>query len=389
MSSIPHLVRRVGAAGPLSRPIARLRRVWRADERLRIGLVGGPRFGIEEPFAGGMEAMLRSLAVGLARRGHEVEVFAGTATSSSAGSGFRCEPLVARTFTPSVAARADVSMPPDRFMEEHHAFMVLGRRLAEGHHDVIHNHSLHYLPPLFDTPAPILHTLHSPPTPWLESAHSQLRRRRDRVVSVSWANARTWGFVRDVVHNGVELPVVDPRDVGDHVVWTGRIVPEKGTHLAIDAARSVGRPIVVAGPIHDRPYFDAEVAPRLGDDVRYAGHLDRRQVAELVAGAAVAVATPCWEEPFGLVVIEALAVGTPVAAFARGGVPELLTAEVGRLAAPGDVAALGRALDDAATLDRGACRRHVERHFSIESMVDRYEAIYRDMAGGRLRRLAS
>jgi glycosyltransferase involved in cell wall biosynthesis len=223
----------------------------------------------------------------------------------------------------------------------------------------------------------------------LESAHSQSHRRRDRVVSVSRANARTWGIAADVVHNGVELPVVHLGAVGDHVVWTGRVVPEKGTHLAIDAARLAGRPIVLAGPVHDQGYFDAEIGPRLGTDARYVGHLCRDELAELVAGAAVALATPCWEEPFGLVVVEALAVGTPVAAFARGGIPELVTPEVGRLAPPGDVLALGRAIGEAADLDRGTCRRHVEDHFSVASMVDRYEAIYREMACTRPPRRAS
>jgi glycosyltransferase involved in cell wall biosynthesis len=277
-------------------------------------------------------------------------------------------------------------MPPDRFIEEHHAYMVLGRRLARSRYDVIHNHSLHYLPPMFETQAPIVHTLHSPPTAWLESAHSQSRRSRHRVVSVSNANARAWGFVDEVVYNGVALPDVGTGGVGDHIVWTGRVVPEKGPHLAIDAARRAGRDIVLAGPVHDRSYFAAEIRPRLAGDARYVGHLGRRGLAQLVAGAAAAVVTPRWEEPFGLVVVEALAVGTPVASFARGGITELLPPEVGRLAPPDDVRSLSRCIAEAARLDRDSCRRHAARHFSTDLMVDRYESIYFDMTRRRSRR---
>src|SRR6478735_5953868 len=129
-------------SGEPTPPARHLGRSRRTEGRLRIGLVGGPRFGVEEPLAGGMEAMLRALATGLAERGHEVDVFAGTGARPTSGAGFRCEPLMARSFSPSAAARSDVSMPADRFMGEHHAFMVLGRRLSDGHHDVIHNHSL-------------------------------------------------------------------------------------------------------------------------------------------------------------------------------------------------------------------------------------------------------
>jgi glycosyltransferase involved in cell wall biosynthesis len=129
--------------------------------------------------------------------------------------------------------------------------------------------------------APVVTTLHTPPTPWLESAIGCLPNRRANAtfVSVSNANARTWRCrecIMSVIPNGIlieDWPYQATAD-GEHAVWSGRLVPEKGPHLAIDVARQAGRELYLAGPIGDRAYVDAEIVPRLGRDVIYMGHLD-------------------------------------------------------------------------------------------------------------------
>ena len=348
---------------------------------MKLALIGSARFGIGEPVAGGLESMLLSLSVDLARLGHAVTVFAGTGEdATTVCAGVRCIPLTARAFVPSPGARGDVSMPSDRFMAEHHAYLSLGQRLRTADVDVVHNHSLHYLPPLYDITAPMVHTLHSPPTPWLESAYDQRTRAGDLVVSVSSANAALWGgIVDEVVPNGVDLERWDVRtDVarGHDVVWSGRLVPEKGAHLAVDAAIGAGRGIVLAGPVHDAVYFATEIAPRLGPGVRYLGHLAADELTEVVRRAAVAVVSPMWDEPYGLVVAEALALGTPVAAFARGGIPDLLDASCGVLAERGDVAALAVAIEQAARLSPAACRLRAATVCSSAVMAERYVELY-------------
>jgi glycosyltransferase involved in cell wall biosynthesis len=283
-------------------------------------------------------------------------------------------------------------MPADRFMIEHDAYLDVVDHLDR--FDAVHNNSLHYLPVVTPISRPIVHTLHTPPTPWLESAYRVRDDRRQRrgtvstsshVASVSMANASQWQHhVDEVIHNGVELDRWRAGLGGHYAVWSGRIVPEKGLHLAIEAASLAGIDLLIAGPIHDRRYFDHEIRPRLVDRTStYLGHLRLDELATLTAGAAVAVVTPCWEEPFGLVAAEALACATPIAAFDRGALVEIVTDEVGALAAANDQAGLSRAIVDACGKDRSSCRRRAVARFSAAVMASRYVSAYVDAGACR------
>jgi glycosyltransferase involved in cell wall biosynthesis len=207
-------------------------------------------------------------------------------------------------------------------------------------------------------------------------------------AAVSAHTATAWSHLIDdavVIHNGVDVSRWVPGSGGGGAVWFGRLVPEKGPHLAIDAAVRAGMPLRVAGPVSDRAYFEREIRPRLAlPGVTYVGHRTQAELVRLVGEASVALVTPCWDEPYGLVVAEALACGTPVCAFARGALPELLDADCGRLVEPGDVEALAAALPDAAGLSRAAAREHAVRDCSLETMVDRYVELYGELAATAL-----
>ena len=344
---------------------------------MRIGLIASVRFPVSEPFAGGLEAHTWSLAHGLRARGHDVTVFAAPGSDPALG----VRELPVQFPVVSAAARADVSMTPEWWLQEHHAYLSLMLDLADTGLDVVHNNSLHYLPVAMAASlrVPVVTALHTPPTPWLESAIQAPRRCPVVFAAVSEHTARAWRHLvpdATVVRNGVDTARWVQGAGGDAAVWSGRLVPEKGAHLAVRAARVAGVPLRLAGPLLDRSWFDTCVAPWLGGDVEYVGHLRTDELLALVGGSAASLVTPCWEEPYGLVVAESLACGTPVAGFARGALPELVDAACARLVAPDNVPALAVALAEAVTLDRDAARSRAVSTCSVEAMIDGYEDLY-------------
>lgn len=351
--------------------------------RLRIALIASNRFPIKQPFAGGLESHVWHLARALAARGHSVSLFADNGSDTAPD----WHALTVRRLALSDAAKRDTSMPAEAFMADHHAYLSVMLELAQTGaecFDVVHNHSLHHLPvamaPMLDVP--MLTTVHTPPTPWLESALTATSGEGTRLAAVSRHTAHSWAHIArdvEVVPNGIDTTHWTLGPGGDELVWFGRITPEKGPHLAIAAAHRARVPLVLAGPVSDPVYFAQSVEPMLDHRIRYAGHLTHGELAQLVGASSAALVTPAWDEPYGLVVAEAMSCGTPVVAFARGGIPELLDPCAGRLVAPGDVESMAAAIPEVLALDRFAVRRHAKDHCSAEAMLDNYLTLYRHM----------
>lgn len=347
---------------------------------MRIAIIAHLKHAITEPFAGGLEMHTHLLATSLRLRGHDVTLYASTRSDPATGLEAICDET-------SLNATGTAEATDVMFFREHHAYLRLMSELRRSDFDIVHNNSLHYLPvAMADTlPMPMVTTLHTPPFCWLESGIRLCRAEKTRFVAVSDAIRKMWSpivAVDRVVGNGIDLdrfPYCAVSDADPYLVWYGRIVPEKGTHLAIAAARELGLPLRIAGPMSDPAYFAAEIAPHLGAAVRHVGHLDHHSLSRLIAGARAFLCTPCWDEPYGLVVAEALSCGTPVAAFARGAIPSLLDATCGVLATPDDVSSLADAARRAMTLDRSACRARAEAICDADAMIDGYEALYREM----------
>ncbi|GLP78211.1 glycosyl transferase family 1 [Mycobacterium antarcticum] len=353
-----------------------------SNRHLRIALLASSRFAVRQPFAGGLEAHVSQLAHALTALGHRVTLFAAEDSATD----LPYDVLPVHTFEMTPESR-DNPLAPAWTVHEAHAYVSVMLELAgrlRDSFDVVHNHSLHYIPLALarTIPIPMLTTLHTPPLPWMESAVALPGGVASRFVAVSAFTAAQWEPVNGVVPviaNGIDLAAWQPGDGGDYAVWSGRIVPEKGLPAAIFAARGAGFRVRFAGPIGDPGYYEQEIQPLLGPDVHYEGHLRRDELAKLVGGAAVALVTPRWEEPYGLVVAEALACGTPVAAFARGGIPEILDESCGRLARADDIDDLSRAIGEAASLSRADARFRAETHCSQEVMMEKYVAKYREM----------
>jgi glycosyltransferase involved in cell wall biosynthesis len=253
----------------------------------------------------------------------------------------------------------------------------------------VHNNCVHYLPVAMApaVAAPMVTTLHTPPTPWLESAirigHTGRQRGSMTFAAVSAHTAIAWGhLISDpvVIRNGIDLERWAPGPGGGPLIWSGRIVPEKGTHLAIRAARRAGWALQIAGPISDPVYFRDHVRPELDSTISYVGHLPTQDLAAHVAGASATLVTPCWNEPYGLVVAEALACGTPIAGFGIGAVPELVDDSCARLVAPGDDTALAAVIPTVTALSRTAARARAVDICAHTTMVDRYVQLYRDLS---------
>jgi glycosyltransferase involved in cell wall biosynthesis len=182
------------------------------------------------------------------------------------------------------------------------------------------------------------------------------------------------------VHNAIRVDTFPFRAEKDEfALFLGRFHPDKAPHLAIEAAREARLPIVLAGKCSEpaeRAYFSREVAPRLGPDTTMFGVADAAAKRDLLARAACLVFPICWDEPFGLVMIEAMACGTPVVALRRGAAPELvLPAQTGVIVDHPDE--LAGAIHQARRLDPWICRKHVQQNFTTDLMAAGYEAVYR------------
>jgi glycosyltransferase involved in cell wall biosynthesis len=356
---------------------------------VRIAVIGDHGHPVVAPFAGGMEAMTWYLSAWLADRGHAVTLFAAP------GSAVPGVDVVALELDWGVSdvARRDVSMPPESVLRAHHAYLRLLKCLGvqARRFDVLQLHALHPLPVALAhlTGLPTVLTLHSPPTPWLESALQVAGDDAPHLVSVSRANQALWSETVDhveVIHNGVDLTRwCVGAGTSDAAVWSGRIAPEKAPHLAVEAARLAGLELAIAGPIEHEAYFASQVEPLLGDGIEYVGRLDHPALGALVGASSVLLQTPQWDEPFCLAAAEANACGTPVAAFDRGGLREVVGQAGGVLAEPDDVRALAGAALRARELPRDGVRAHAEATLSLDRCGAAYELLYERLIGPRRR----
>jgi glycosyltransferase involved in cell wall biosynthesis len=350
---------------------------------MHVVILAAARHPLRQPFAGGLESLTWALVRGLRQRGVDVTLFAGPGSDPA----LDARELAVAPLELSDLARADVSMPPEPWLREHHAYLQVMLELRDrADVDVIHNNSLHFLPLALaqSCAAPMLTTLHTPPTPWLEPTISLMDQTRSTFVAVSRHTARQWAHVTeaDVVLNGVDTVLWTPGPGGDDLVWVGRVVPEKAPHEAICIALASGRHIRLAGPVGNPDYFHSSVEPLLGPSVEYLGHLGVPALRDLVGSSAAMVVTPEWDEPYGLVAAESLACGTPVVGYRRGGLPEFVMPHCGVLVEPGDVAAAAAEVDGVCAMDRHQCRDHAETSCSLDTMVEAYLARYVQLTAG-------
>lgn len=252
-----------------------------------------------------------------------------------------------------------------------------------GDFDLIHNQA-DFMPLIFSrmTDRPIVTTIHGFSSPSILPAYQQYQD-RSAYVAISDADRDPSLTYAATIHHGIPLDEFPfDADGTDNLLFFGRFHPDKGAGEAVRAARAANRKLIMAGIVQDGDYFAREVAPYIDErTIEYRGVLGGVDRVRALGQARAMLHLIGFEEPFGLSVIEAMACGTPVIAYPKGSMPELIVDGVtGFLVDSFDeaVAAVER-IDE---IDRAACRRHVERHFSVDRMADRYLDLYRLLLGG-------
>jgi UDP-glucose:tetrahydrobiopterin glucosyltransferase len=363
---------------------------------MKIALLAPLVTPIREPQRGGSQAFVSDLACGLAGRGHEVHVYAaseseipgvevidtGVDSRSLAGTLYRASGSSADE--PGEVARAASAAEA--------AFTTVYMTMQVIRYDVIHNHAFDAPAVRLATalPAPVVHTLHLPPDQAVSAAlrHAARRSRPPTVAAVSDFQASAWRRVVPV--DAVLPPYPATRDIpwaktaGPGALFAGRLSPEKGAAAAIDIARAAGLGIDVYGDVYDAEYSREQVDPRRGwPGVTVHQGVPRASLWEAMAQASVVLYPARWDEPFGLAAAEAQACGTPVVAFRRGGLGEVIVDGVtGFLVPPGDVRAAAEAASMIGELSRAACREHAESRLDLELSLDAHERLYRRVTGG-------
>jgi UDP-glucose:tetrahydrobiopterin glucosyltransferase len=355
---------------------------------MKLAIVAPLVTPIREPQRGGSQTFVSDLARGLVDRGHEVHLYAASGSEVDGvqviDTGVDHLALQATLYRASRGAAACRSAAAER------AFAGVYGAVRREPYDVVHNHA-------FDAPAvtlaataraPVVHTLHLPPDAAVADAlrHAARRDLPPTVAGVSAFQASAWRRVVPV--DAILPPHVPTRLIrwsttaGDSAVFAGRLSPEKGAAEAIEIALAAGIRIDVYGDRYDAEYSRKQIDPRRADPgVFVHPGVPRTTLWEAMARAAVVLCPARWDEPFGMVAAEAQACGTPVVAFRRGALDEIIVdGATGLMVEPDDINAAAHAVARATELSRSECREHAESHLDLELSLDAHEQLYERVA---------
>lgn len=350
--------------------------------KLKIAQIAPLWFPIPPKKYGGTERIISFLTEELARRGHDVTLFASGDSKTKAK-------LI------SVYPKSLIEVGynwQDPFWNLENLSTVL--KLAD-EFDVIHSHLDIWALPFQDlTKVPVLHTLHNQLykasiTREGEKKPSRLQifeKHKKETLAVFLSKSeklksaikfpKSW-----VIYNGIDVSEFkfNPKPK-DHFIWIARIDPFKGIENAIRAAEILGVELLLAGRLDParKEYFETKIRSHLSKKIRYLGELPQKELSDFYGQAKACLYPIQWEEPFGLIMVEAMATGTPVIAYRRGSVPEIVkNGETGFVVE--NIEEMVEAMKKIDEIDRKKCRERVEKYFSYQRMVDEYEKLYNSL----------
>ena len=337
---------------------------------MRIGIIAPPWLPVPPLAYGGTEAVLDNLARGLKAAGHDVLLF--TTGDSS------CDVPRAWTYERSLGVGF-----PGAVAELRHVIAAYAQ-MAEV--DIVHDHTL--AGPIYSAwfpKLPVVTTNHGPFVIELADIYRAMAPRVP-VIAISHHQASTAGDIpiAAVIHHGIavdEFPLGAGQ--GGYALFLGRLHPSKGAHVAARVARAGGIPLRIAGKLSEPveiEYFVEQVKPLLGNDIEYVGELSHEDKLSALADAACLLNPIQWPEPFGMVMVEALACGSPVITTRQGAAPEIVKEGIGGFVCD-DEESLIAGIRRIGEIDRVGCRAFVDAHFSVARMVQRHLAFYERVIG--------
>lgn len=334
---------------------------------LRVGIVSTCAVSTPPRAYGGTELVVAELARGLVSLGHRPTVFAtGDSTCPGAESCLFDLPV----------------WPPNNLAELRHASAAWSQIATRNAFDIVHLHHAEALPFVRFVPLPTVTTVHHSREDQLVEHYASYPEIAFVAISARQAELSWEVPFRAVIHHGLDVDQYPFGEGGAQYAFLGRFARDKAPHLAIDAARRVGMPIALGGEAHpaEFAYYEAEVAPRLrgASDVRWLGEVNHQGKLQLLSSSACMLFPIQWEEPFGLVMIESMLVGTPVVAFACGAALEVIDEGITGFLVH-DFEELCARARDATRLDRVACRAHARERWSRARMAREYAALYLDL----------
>ncbi len=344
------------------------------DKKLRIAQLVLPWIPLPPPTYAGTERVVYNLVEQLVKKGHEVTLFSVAESKTSA----RLEYILEK----ALGLQQDVmGMLKGSFYPLAHVANCFEKA---DRFDIIHSHAQFLgLPFAAIAKTPSVHTFHRI-FEFASSDEKDLVYRYKHLNYISISNSQRiegLNFI-STVYNGIDIQryIMIDSTKKDYLLWAGRLIDKKGPREAIEVAKKTGMVLVMAGKTTEVEFFQKYIEGELdGEQVKFVGDVSEKEMIHLYQNAYATLAPVKWNEPFGLIPVESMACGTPVVAFANGGVVETIKDGQTGFLVPEEkgVNGLVEAVARIGEIDRNTCRQHVVDNFSVEKMADGYEMAYR------------